>query len=88
MTHCAAFKSMRLSVPKPDKDGKAPTLSFKAEHKKKPIPIVIYANSDAINHEIHKVTPNRNTERSSEHRCVSIRARVESKMSGFDSFPS
>jgi hypothetical protein len=34
MTHCAAFKPKRVSVPKPDKDGIAPTLSFKAEHKK------------------------------------------------------
>jgi hypothetical protein len=86
MTHCAAFKPMRVSVPKPDKDGKAPTLSVKAEHKKTQIPIVIYADSDAIKHEIHEVTPSGKTERSSEHRCVSIRARVESKVSGFDSF--
>jgi hypothetical protein len=86
MTHCAAFKPMRVSVPKPDKNGKAPTLSFKAEHKKTQIPIVIYADSEAINHEIHKVTPSGKTERSSEHRCVSIRARVEFKVPGFDSF--
>jgi hypothetical protein len=86
MTHCAAFKPMRVSVPKSDKDGKAPTLSFKADHKKTQIPIVIYTDSEAINHEVNEVTPSGKTERSSEHRCVSIRAPVESKVSGFDSF--
>jgi hypothetical protein len=86
MNHSGAFKPMRVSVPKPDKDGKAPTLSFKAEHKKTQIPIVIYADSEAINHEGHEVTPSGKSERSSEHRCVSIRARMESKVSGFDSF--
>jgi hypothetical protein len=68
MTHCAAFKPTWVSVPKPDKDGKAPTLSFKAEHKKTQIPIVIYADSEAINHQITEVTPSGKTERSSEHR--------------------
>jgi hypothetical protein len=86
MTHCAAFKPMRVSVPKLNKDGKAPTLSFKTEHKKTHIPIVIYADSEAINHQITEVTPSGKTELNTEHRCVSIRAHVESKVSGFDSF--
>jgi hypothetical protein len=51
MTHCAAFKPLRVSVPKPDKDEKSPTLSFRAEHKKAQIPIVNYADSEAINRE-------------------------------------
>jgi hypothetical protein len=72
MTHCAAFKPMRVSVPKPDKDGKAPTLSFKAEHKKTQIPTMIYADSEAINHESHEKTSSGETERSSEDICVNI----------------
>ena len=86
MTHCAAFKPMRVSVSKPDKDGEAHTLSFKVEHKKTQIPIVIYADSEAINHQITEVTPSGKPERSSEHRCVSIRARAESNVSGIDIF--
>ena len=50
------------------------------------IPIFIYADSEAINAPIDEVTPSGKTERSSEHKCVSIRAHVESKVSGFASF--
>jgi hypothetical protein len=82
MTHCAAFTPMRVSVVKPDKDRKASALSFKAELKTTQILFVIYANSEAINHEIHEVTTSGKTAKySSEHHYVSIRARVESNIS-------
>jgi hypothetical protein len=85
-SQCAAFKPMRVSVPQPGKDGKASTLSFKGDHKIMQVPMVIFADSKAINHETHETTPSGKTLRSSDHRCVSIRARVESKVAGYKTF--
>jgi hypothetical protein len=77
---------MRVSVPKLYKNGNASTMNFKNTHKKITTPIVVYADSEAINAPIDEVTPFRKPKRNSERKCVSIRAHVDFKVSGFASF--
>jgi hypothetical protein len=48
-SQCAALKPMRVAVPHPEMDGNAPYLSLKGGRKYTQIPIVIYANSEAVN---------------------------------------
>jgi hypothetical protein len=48
---------MRVSVPKPDKNGDAPTINLKSTHKKMTTPILVYADSEANNAPIDEVTP-------------------------------
>eukprot|EP00873_Tetraselmis_striata_P014085 jgi/Tetstr1/434349/TSEL_023455.t1 len=80
-THCAAHKPMLTSLPPPDKA----SCGFKALHKSMAVPIVIYADSEAINAPIDERSPSGKTARTSEHRCISIRARVESRVTGYAS---
>eukprot|EP00873_Tetraselmis_striata_P036331 jgi/Tetstr1/456595/TSEL_004129.t1 len=81
ITHCAAHKPMLTSLPPPDKA----SCGFKAIHKSMAVPMVINADSEAINAPIDERSPSGKTARTSEHRCISIRARVESRVTGYAS---